>query len=425
MNNLGLDKSSSKYKIISYIFISLPVLLITGPFLPDLGISLISLLFIHLCIKNKNFSYFNNIYFKVFFLFYLYIVFNSLFNNFSLTSLKISFFYFRFGIFAIAVWFILEVNKNVLNKFYIFLTLAIISLVVDGYFQYFFERNIFGNPIIKARISSFFGDELILGSYLSRLFPILFGIFILNFSKIKQRNLILIYLLFISIEVLIFLSGERTAFFYLNLSTIFCLIFLKNFKKIRFIILGISFLIILIIINFDEISKKRMISKTANEMNLIHSNNIKDLVIFSPKHQSHYLTALNMFKDKPIIGVGVKKFEIYCDEKKFAHSSDACSTHPHNSYIQLLAETGVIGFSYLCLILLYFIFYSFRHILYKFQGKNYFNDFEIFLLSAILITIWPIAPNGNFFNNWLNIIYYLPVGLFLWSKKKNKILTNN
>jgi hypothetical protein len=41
-------------------------------------------------------------------------------------------------------------------------------------------------------------------------------------------------------------------------------------------------------------------------------------------------------------------------------------------------------------------------------------------MSAILITIWPLAPTGNFFNNWLSIIYYLPVGIFLWSINNNQ-----
>ena len=190
MNNLRLDKFSLKFKIITYIFISLPVLLITGPFLPDLGISIIGILFLYTCFKNKNFFYFNNIYFKIFSLFCLYIILNSILNNFSFNSLKIAFFYFRFGLFAIAIWFILKIDKNVLNKFYNILILSIIFLVIDGYIQYFIGKNIFGNIAITNRISSFFGDELILGSYLSRIFPILFAIFILNYSTIKKKKLI-------------------------------------------------------------------------------------------------------------------------------------------------------------------------------------------------------------------------------------------
>ena len=46
----------------------------------------------------------------------------------------------------------------------------------------------------------------------------------------------------------------------------------------------------------------------------------------------------------------------------------------------------------------------------------------IALLAGILITLWPFSPNGNFFNNWLMVVYSLPVGLYLQSiySKKNR-----
>ena len=357
MNNLRLDKFSLKFKIITYIFISLPVLLITGPFLPDLGISIIGILFLYTCFKNKNFFYFNNIYFKIFSLFCLYIILNSILNNFSFNSLKIAFFYFRFGLFAIAIWFILKIDKNVLNKFYNILILSIIFLVIDGYIQYFTGKNIFGNIAITNRISSFFGDELILGSYLSRIFPILFAIFILNYSAIKKKTLIAFFLLYTLVAILIFLSGERASFFFFIFSSIFCLIFLKNFTKIILVALVISFLIISIITNFDENYKNRMLLKTTNEIGLSNLSATNNLVLFTPQHDAHYRTAFNMFKDNPLIGVGVKKFSKYCNNEKYMHNINACSTHPHNSYIQLLSETGLVGFSYLLLILLFFSFW--------------------------------------------------------------------
>ena len=46
-----------------WIIIIMPVLLITGPFLPDLGVSLIAILFIINSIKNKLYKYYNNIFF--------------------------------------------------------------------------------------------------------------------------------------------------------------------------------------------------------------------------------------------------------------------------------------------------------------------------------------------------------------------------
>ena len=53
-----------------------------------------------------------------------------------------------------------------------------------------------------------------------------------------------------------------------------------------------------------------------------------------------------------------------------------------------------------------------------FEKKYLYNDFQVCLLAAIFITIWPFAPSGNFFNNWISIVYYFPVGFLLWSLKK-------
>ena len=57
-----------------------------------------------------------------------------------------------------------------------------------------------------------------------------------------------------------------------------------------------------------------------------------------------------MFFDKPLIGHGPKMFRKLCNDKNFkeivvkksGEQYYGCSSHPHNTYIQLLAETGLI-----------------------------------------------------------------------------------
>ena len=43
---------------------------------------------------------------------------------------------------------------------------------------------------------------------------------------------------------------------------------------------------------------------------------------------------------------------------------------------------------------------------------------KICIYSSFLITFFPLIPTGNIFNNWLSIIFYLPLGFFI-SEKKN------
>ena len=355
-------------------------------------------------------------------------------------------------------------------------------LLVDGFIQFIFQKNLLGFELADGpRVSSFFGDELILGSYVSRLLPILTGIFILIYMQPIKKNLFIYFFIFyLLLELLIFISGERTAFFYFILSSGFIFFLVNILKKIRILILIFSIFFIVLTLLISPTLKHRMLKLTMSELGIsspkfLESNakiddnvDINDLglsfedlnislkikkdltferieqsynlglitegqkeglildltaqqsiVIFSSHHTEHYITALRMFKDNIFFGVGVKNFRIKCKESKYRVTESSCSTHPHNSYVQLLSETGIFGLIYFLSFFCIFLFYISKHIRLGFQKKTLFSDFEICMLAAILITLWPLAPSGNIFNNWLNIIFHIPAGLFLWSRKKS------
>ena len=403
--------------------------LISGPFLPDLVVSISSLIFLYHVFKNKHFSYFNNKPMLIFFIFCVYAIFCSLISKNILLSFESSLFYFRIGIFACLIWYLIDCNRKILNYFYYTLLICFLSLVIDGYIQFFTGKNILGNELYAGvRVSSFFKEELILGSYLSRLFPLLFALFLIK-KKIKYEHYF-IGVLFILIDVLIYISGERAAFAFLNLSTIFIIILINKYQKFRFIILFISLIIISLLTYLNGNMRDRMISEPVKTMGFINKNdygkNSKNLpqkkYIFTPTHDSLIRTALKMFIDKPVFGHGPKMFRIKCKEKKYQIGINPCQTHPHNFYIQLLAETGIVGFGFLFAVFSYIIYVSYRQIKsIILKQKRYLTDYQVCLLAGILITVWPISPNGNFFNNWLAIIYSLPFGFYLQSiydKKK-------
>ena len=401
------------YNFPTFLFSLLPIFLITGPFLSDLAISLISLIFIYYCLKRNEVKFFNNKYFILFLLFWIYLNLNTLINNFNLDSLKISFFLIRYGIFVIAIAVLINYNDKFLKYFFVCIFICFFSLIIDGFYQYFSGENFLGWKS-STRVSSFFGDEKILGSYLSRLWPIFFGLSLIYINK-KSIEFFLFILIFILSETLIFLSGDRAAFFYINLSAIFVILFSKNLLKLRLLTLLCSLFLIVIISIFYPTAKERVIDRSIDQMSLLKKNSEK--YIFSKQHTHHYISSYKMFKDNKILGVGVKNFRHFCNDQKYEVSKLSCSTHPHNSYIQILSETGVIGFSFLFIFLIFFLKNIFLHFIYRLKGKIYFNDFEICILSGVLIYLWPFAPTGNVFNNWLNIIISLYLPFILWKKK--------
>ena len=404
------------------LFSAIPFFLVTGPFLSDLSVSLISLLFLTYCFKKKNFSFFQSNFFYFFIFFWLYLIINSLINNYNLDSLKISFFYFRYGVFVIAVVAFLNFDEKFIKYFFYCILICFFVLILDGFYQYFNGQNILGFKTgVKYRVTSFFGDEHILGSYLSRLWPIFFGLSIFIFKK-RNNIFYLLIIIFILSETLIFLNGDRTAFFYINLSAIFVILFSKNLLKIRLVTLSFSVLLIIIISLFNPNAKERVFDQTLNQMNLVNQNEKqgKNIYIFSKQHTHHYLTALRIFLDNKILGVGVKNFRHFCSNKKYEESELSCSTHPHNTYIQLLSETGIIGFLFLISILLYFLKSLFKHLSLRIKGKYLFSDLEICIMSAIAMYLWPFVPTGNIFNNWLNIIMIINLPFLIWARAFKK-----
>lgn len=412
------------YNLPIILFCLIPFFLITGPFLTDLSISLIGLIYLLYCFKQKNFFYFKNKYFYFFLVFWIYLLVNSLINNFNLDSLKISFFYIRYGIFVIAIVNLLNFNHKFIKFFFYCIFICFTALIFDGFFQYFFLKNIFGwsNPE-TSRISSFFGDEYILGSYLSRIWPIFFGISLIYFKEKEKGKLFFLFIInFILSEALIFLSGDRSAFFYINLSAIFIIFFSQKLFKLRLITLLSSFFLLTIISFINPAAKERVFDQTLEQMNIVEVNyrEQKGVYFFSKEHTEHYISAYKMFLDNKILGVGIKNFRKLCKEEQYKISNLSCSSHPHNTYMQILSETGIIGFVFLLIILIYFCIYISKHLILKIKGKFYFSDFEICILSGIAIYLWPLIPTGNVFNNWLNIVMILNLPFLIWSRTNKK-----
>ena len=202
----------------------------------------------------------------------------------------------------------------------------------------------------------------------------------------------------------------RELLYFYSYFQLFCLFLFYQSLKLRIITLILSILLITFIsISNDEI-RERNIDHTINQI-----YNDGEFKLFS-QHQSHYIGAFKMFLDNPIFGVGPKLFRIFCDDQKYNIDRDTCSTHPHNTYIQILAETGIIGFILMCIPLIFVLYQLSKKFIHTLRGtKSDVSNYQACLLIGILVSLWPFIPTQSFFNNWISIIYFLPVGFYLHS----------
>ena len=411
----------------------LPLSIITGPFLPDLIITLSSILFIFYAIFNKNYTYFIEKKIIFFYIFYSYLILSSILSSDFLFSLESSLPYIRFGFFCIIVKFVSDNDPIFFKKYKLFVLIPFLYVIFDAIIQTIFGYNTLLYKVNPSQITGIFDDEKVLGSYVSRILPIAFAFIIFYKKSNFKTNIFLIFLAMISF-IAIILSGERVAL--INFFTFIFLIMLFNIYNLRKLFLtnlSVLLSIFILIIIFNSEVKKRFIDTTLKYSGIEYGR----IYIFSDHHELHFYTAYKMFKDNIFFGVGPKMFRKLCNEPEYyikandlfnqLHSmkerSDeffrydtlhGCSTHPHHFYVQILSETGIFGlflFSSFILYLLYLVF--------NLNKKDLNYDFKMILIFAILMNFSPLTPSGNFFNNYLSIFYFLPIALLYASLKSS------
>ena len=93
---------------------------------------------------------------------------------------------------------------------------------------------------------------------------------------------------------------------------------------------------------FEQVTNnEKLFDNKGNEI----KRDLEKFVYLSVHHDAHARSAVQMFLSKPIFGHGPKNFRNIC--KDYEYNQFSCTTHPHNIYLQLLSETGLIGLVFL------------------------------------------------------------------------------
>ena len=409
--------NSFHFNFICFLFLLIPVTLITGPALPDIFLTIIGIYFLLISFMKKKFHYYQNNFTYLFSLFCLYIIIRGIFSEDPYSQLidyNAPLFYFRYLFFVLGAWYLLDNNKILIKYFFYILFGVIIFTIFDGFIQWIFGKNLFGFTPTADRIPGIFNDEEILGKFLAFVVPLAFGLMI-YLKKITKKRIILFMFFLIICEVFIFITHDRAALLRIVQFTIL-LIFLSNhFKLFRIISFCVSILLISIIIYSSPKSQLRY----SNTITEVSSTKIPYMP-WTPVHEKHFGLAYSFFEENPFFGKGPQYFKVLCIENP---KLDGCIAHPHNFYFQTLGELGLIGISFLILgfcYILIILLKQFHHVWFKKNLRTNLPDHLIALYSLVFIFLWPVIPNVSFYNNHFNVMMYLTIPFLIYFRSLSR-----
>ena len=435
-SNLNLNlKDNLNLLCSSFILLSIPIFFIAGTFFANL---MIFLTVVYLIVYER--TYFSKLNKKIYYLSFLIVLFfliNSFFSNDKFTTLFKSISYLRFFLFCLGIFLILSsTNRNLRNNLFTISILIIFFVIFDTILQFISGQDIFGfeSDNNYLRLSGPFGDELIVGFFI-----LYFGSICLFYSlrtEIKNKK-ILFFILLYFMGISIFLTGERASFlsFFIFLFILFLLS--KNQRTSLFIsFLFICLSIVIILFNSERMSKKYSFSQIIQNHTIEYSEkkiktekNISNQkkqnpelykksfisesilkyykVVINSYWVSHYRGGIQVFKNNLFFGSGFKTFRSECFNYK-NNENIICTLHPHNIYIELLSDTGIIGFLIFC------SFISF--ISYKFYERKCYLNFDSLVIFSIFLTfLFPFKPHGSLFSTNYAFIFFLITSHLIYS----------
>ena len=215
--------------------------------------------------------------------------------------------------------------------------------------------------------------------------------YILNNRQISLKLKVFFYSSFFIILPAIIFQNTRIIWIGLFLSFLLIL-FLSIKSKKKLIILIFSFLLIIFsIFQISPASTQRFNSIT--NLNYENQSNSERLLMWQ--------SSINMFIEHPLFGIGIGNFQDQYMSYYRSSLSRETPVHPHNNFLFILSESGIVGgISYL----LFFIYLYYNTIKTYFKNKN---TISLAYLSCILAYTINTFTDCVFCGNGLEKLTYI------------------
>lgn len=434
--------------LLKYLIYVFPLSFIIGNL--AINISIVLIIILSIFPLNKEIFYFNNS--KIFYLvslFFLCLILSTFFQLYSsgyysdwIKSLTFLRYFFLLLIIKTVIY------KKILNINFFFTSSLIASIFVsvDIFIQYIFGKNILGYPPVASGgikyFSGLFNQELIAGGFILMFSTIgIFSIFNILKTEKKKTYLFLFAILIIFFSFSLILAGNRmpVVLFLLFLTTL-GLIYKKK-ERIYFITFALLTTLLLTtiiiksetlsyrVLNFytgipkpslvlEEINKKYPnLEKYKNTGKQFH--NLKEFgstenFTYIPYISGHiviFITSIDIFKDKPLYGNGIKSFRNNCSNKTHLPNR-VCESHPHNYVMEILNDTGIIGLFLIYSLVIYLIFSNYKDYIRNDSFKPLISNWiYLAIILSVFINFFPFKSTGSFFSTFNSAFIFMILGI--------------
>ena len=393
----------------------LPISIVAGPSISLLNILFIITLFL-INYKLDEIKIEKKFLLSLLSILYIYLIFNSFISIDYKEGIYRNLGFLRFIILFIVINLFFTISNNQF-KFLNFWSAIILIVVFDSFVEFSFGKNLlgYGDGLYNNRIVSFFKDEPIVGAYLLGFNFIIVGYF---FEKFYKQNLKLKLALFLILFILIgciLITGERSNGIKAIIGlTIFLFLNNKISAKIKISIFLFSLVFTGLVISNSNYLKVRYGQQLFSQL---FDNNQRDQFIENNLYLKLYKSGWAVFKDNPIFGVGNKNYRVITTRNIETKINDdyLLNTHPHQIYIELLSEHGLVGTIILLSLFFYLIFKNLKIIIIS------RNSIQLGCFTYLIINFLPILPSGSFFNDFSSTLFWINLSIMYACNKKTNI----
>tara|TARA_Y100001958_G_C21212917_1_gene538478 strand:+ start:124 stop:1449 length:1326 start_codon:yes stop_codon:yes gene_type:complete len=377
----------------------------------------------------------DNLIFAYFFL----VLFTAVFNDYKLsqnlicgkenfqTILK-SILFFKYLLLYLVLRFLFEKNIIDLKLFFVTSSISVLFVSLDLFYQSIFGFDIFGYESLAdgRKLSGPFGDEYIAGGYLQRFSLFAFFLIPLFYSRYNSISKIVVPLLVIVFLLAIILSGNRMPMILFIFTLCLVLIFQKQTRKFFLPFILTFSIIFFLVFNVNQSVKtnfKNFYKQISNMYVIVVNKDFESNQ--TPQYLKEFSTFYNTWLMNKYVGGGIKNFRCYCHHRPNLdkNSEFICNMHPHNYYLEILTETGIIGFSILSIIFITVLYLSFfKKYITQNSLKN--NNLIVPFIFLFFAEIFPIKSTGSFFTTGNTTYLILIMSILIALIRKDNLIEN-